>query len=531
MNSPAVVPLDVALGSSYDVVVVGAGHNGLVAALTAARSGLKVLVVERAPVIGGATRTEYPFAKAPQLPQSTGAYLLGLMPPELLQRLEIDIPVLRRDPHYFLPTTGQRYLLFGSNQAELERQFVSFFSRADWEANQRLQAEVAALRDDIAPTWFEQPYSIEETAERYVRPALRRAFVDLCRGSVGDYLERFGFQSDLVKAMYAVTDGFSGLYGTYDTPGTGMNFLIHNMCRLPGSDGTWMVVKGGMGTVVQVLAEALARHGGRIVVGSPVREILIRDGAAQGVVLENGTEIAARAVLVNADPFRMQALIGRERLPDTYNQRLDALKKPGSTFKLNLALEHLPTFSCLPENRGQFGPTIHLLPDEGDVIAELKSAFAEVQAGKLPEFPTIEWYVHSTVDTGLSDPQGRLSAAFFVQWVPYELSESSWEVEGERYARKLLAIADRFAPGTSSLVVDWQILHPKLVEERFGITYGHIHHVDNGFGFADRVPHKTPIDGLYSASAGTHPAGSVIGCAGYLAAELCLRDMGWAPRR
>ncbi|HVJ17370.1 MAG TPA: NAD(P)/FAD-dependent oxidoreductase [Polyangiaceae bacterium] len=526
MNHRAVVPLNVALGSSYDAIVVGAGHNGLVAALTLARAGLRVLVVERAPVIGGATRTEYPFAKAPGLAQSTGAYLLGLMPPELLQRLELQIPVLRRDPHYFLPTTGQRYLLFGSDQAELERQFVAFFSRADWEANQRLQAEIGALRDDIAPTWLEQPLSIEETAERYVRPALRRAFVELCRGSVGDYLDRFGFQSDLVKAMYAVTDGFSGLYGGYDTPGTGMNFLIHNMCRLPGSDGTWMVVQGGMGTVATVLADALAKHGGRIVVGSPVREILIEQGSARGVVLEDGSEVRARTVLVNADPFRLQALVGRSKLPAEYNARLDQLKKPGSTLKLNLALERLPTFTCLPQNRGQFGPTIHLLPDEHEVMAELSSGFAAVQAGKLPDFPTIEWYVHSTVDPSLKDAQGRLSAAFFVQWVPYELSESSWDVEAERYAKKLLEIADRFAPGTSALVADWQILHPKAIEERFGITHGHIHHIDNGFGFADRVPHRTPIDGLFSASAGTHPAGSVIGCAGYLAAELCLREMG-----
>src|SRR5688572_6786867 len=330
MNHGAVVPLKVALGSSYDVIVVGRGHNGLAAALHVARAGLRVLVVERAGVIGGATRTEFPFAKAPTLPQSTGAYLLGLMPPELMQRLEIEIPVLRRDPHYFLPTTGKRYLLFGSDQAELERQFVSFFSRADWEANQRLQAEISALRDDVARTWLEQPFSIEETAERYVRPALRQAFVKLCRGSVGDYLERFGFESDLVKAMYAVTDGFSGLYGSYDTPGTGMNFLIHNMCRLPGSDGTWMVVRGGMGTVATVLCDALGKHGGRVVVDAPVREIVIEQGNARGVVLENGTELRARAVLVNADPFRLQAMIGRDKLPAEYNTQLDGLKKPGS---------------------------------------------------------------------------------------------------------------------------------------------------------------------------------------------------------
>src|SRR6188768_2682254 len=523
---PAIVPANRVRGQQYDVLVVGAGHNGLVAALCAARAGLSVLVVERADVIGGATRTEYPFAQAPELPHSTGAYLLGLMPPELLRKLELEIPLLRRDPHYFLPREQRGYLLFGSDLAELERQFVQFFSRADFEAHQRLQAELAALREDIAPSWLTQPDSIEQTAERYVRPALREAFVRLCRGSVGDYLDRFGFESDLVKAMYAVTDGFSGLYGGYDTPGSGMNFLIHNMCRLPGGDGTWMIVEGGMGTVARVLADALARHGGSIVVAEPVASVIVEGDTARGVVLEDCSEIRARAVLVNADPFRMQALVGAARLPAAYNARLAAMKRPGSTFKLNLALERAPSFRCLPQHGPAFGPTIHLLPEEGSVLAELERGFRAVQAGKLADFPSIEWYMHSTVDRSLRDAKGRISSAFFVQWVPYELAEGSWDLEAERYARRLLEIADRFAPGTSSLVSDWQIMHPQKIEQYFGISHGHIHHIDNSFGFADRLPHRTPIAGLYSASAGTHPAGSVIGCAGYLAAGECLRDLG-----
>jgi phytoene dehydrogenase-like protein len=508
-----------------DVIVIGAGHNGLVAALFLARAGLKVHVLEDQPVIGGACRTERPFAKAPNLGTSTGAYLLGLMPPELLERAGVKLPLRRRDPHYFLPTTDGRYLLFGSDHEAMKRQFISFFSEADWRANQAMNAELAQIREDIAPTWLEEPLSIEDTAEKYVRAPLRRAFVDLCRLPVGAYIDRWGFKSDLVRAMYAVTDGFSGLYGTWDTPGTGMNFLVHNMCRLPGADGTWMIVEGGMGAITQRFAEAARAHGAVIETGKRVERILRDGNTARGVVLADGSELHARTVVCNADPFRMRTLAGE--LPADYHARIDGYRKPGSTFKLNLALKGLPRFTCLPENRGQFGPTIHLLPDEKDVMRTLREGFADVQAGRLAEFPTIEWYIHTTIDPSIGDGVHH-NSALFVQWVPYELAGTTWEAEEERYSRHLLSICDRFAPGTSDLVADMFPLHPKKVESYFGITHGHIHHVDNAFGFADRLPYRTPVDGLYSCSAGCHPAGSVIGAAGHNAAHAVLRDLGKA---
>ena len=503
-----------------DVVVVGAGHNGLVAALSLARRGLDVLVLEEKDVVGGAARTERPFRKVPALSASTGAYLLGLMPPELMAKLQVELPLLRRDPHYFLPTTGQRHLLFGSDAQAMEAQFKAFFSEQDFRANQALQEEIAQLREDVAPTWLSEPLSIEDTAERFVRPALRQVFVDLCRKPVGRYLDRFGFRSDLLKAMYAVTDGFSGLNGDWETPGTGMNFLVHNMCRLPGAGGTWMIVQGGMGTVTQRLAARAREEGARIETGRAVRRV---SGQPLSVALDDGSEIRARAVVVNADPFRLLELAD---FPGSYRKRIDGYRRDGTTFKVNLALKALPRFTCLPEDRGQFGSTMHLLPDEPEVMRAMSEAFADVKAGRLPRFPTIEWYVHTTVDPSMKDPEGHHNSALFVQWVPYQLAGTTWEREEERYVQHLLGICDRFAPGTSALVADTFALTPPKIEEHFGIRRGHIHHVDNSFGFSDRLPYATPLDGVYSCSAGCHPAGSVIGAAGHNAAERVALDLG-----
>ena len=510
---------------AWDVVIVGAGHNGLVAGLVLARAGLDVLVVEARSALGGAARTERPFARAPLLSTSTGAYLVGLIQPELLDRLGVVLPLCRRDPHYFLPTTGSRHLVFGSDREQLAAQFRQFFSEQDYRAQLALERELDALRTDIAPTWLEPPLSIEETAERYVRPALRRTFVELCRGSIGDYLGRFGFRSPLLMAMYAVTDAFAGASASWNTPGTGMNFLIHNMCRLPGSDGTWMLARGGMGTISQIFAAEFARAGGKLLRAAPVARIECEAQTARSVLLQGGERIRARAIVANCDPFALRELVQHHTFTPAFNAWLDARRRPGMTFKLNLALAAPPRFTCLPEQRIPFGPTIHLLPDEPQVFEQLDAAFDAAQTGRLPEFPSIEWYVHGTLDPTLSDPEGRLSSALFVQWVPYALADGSWDERVDDFCDHLLSICDRFAPGTSANVVDRMPLHPQAIERHFGMTLGHIHHIDNTFGFTDRFPHATPVAGLYSCSAGTHPAGSVIGSAGYIAAQRVLADL------
>lgn len=512
------------LPRTVDVVVIGAGHNGLVAATILARAGLQVAVVER-DVVGGAARTEYPFARVPGLGQSTGAYLLGLMPPELIALLGVDIPVLRRDPHYLLATTGSAYLAVGTDRAAARRQLEEFFSPADARADDALQAELGELREDLASAWLAEPLNVEDTAERYLRPRLREAFVALCRGSVTEYLDKFGFASEQLTAMYVVTDALTGAYAGPDSPGTGHNFLVHNMGRLPGSDGTWMIVRGGMGTVTGRLADAARAAGVAIATGTAVDQVSTTGGSASGVVLDDGRELSARAVLGCCDPFRLHDLLGAAAPPELTN-RLWRLRRPGTTLKVNLALRDLPELRCLPAGTANpFGATIHLLPEQEPLNA-LRRMWQDVQAGVLPDAPPIEWYVHTTVDPTISDADGHHSSALFVQSVPYAPTGTSWTDALPGYVDRLLALCDRYAPGTSDLVADVYALPPPRIEEHFGITGGSIFHVDNTIAFADRMPYDTGVDGVYAGSAGCHPAGSVIGAAGHNAAQRILRDLG-----
>lgn len=516
-----------------DVVVVGAGHNGLVAATLLARAGLSVDVREAAPVVGGACRTEYPFPNAPALAASTGAYLLGLMPPELLALLAIDLPLIRRDPHYFLPTLDGRHLLLGSDREESRRLFAEFFTEADARADEALAAEIGALRDDLAPAWLAPPLPIDHTAERFVRASLREVFVDLMRGSAMDYLSRFGFESETVVAMYAITDGMPGLTGSPWSPGSGHNFLVHNMCRLPGSGGTWMVVRGGMGTVTQTLAAAATAAGARIETSCPVSAITVEGGRVSGVVTASGEQVSATAVLCCTDAFRLPGLLGDSTpAPLADRMREWAARSAGQTMKVNLALSGLPRFAALPEQHGQHGTTVHLLPApaaDGSVLTAVRDAFAAAAAGRVDSVPPLEWYLHSTLDPSLRDAAGNHSSALFVQGVPHEPAGSSWAVEKAAYVDLLIDAVGRYAPGLRDTIVDVHALTPPEISGHFGITSANIHHIDNAFSFTERMPYRIGIDGGYAGAAGCHPAGSVIGCAGHNAAQAVLADLGLPP--
>lgn len=221
--------------------------------------------------------------------------------------------------------------------------------------------------------------------------------------------------------------------------------------------------------------------GARILTGAPVTAITLDGGAASGVVLADGRQVAADVVLGACDPYRLMDLLPDGALPAPLGERMAAVRRPGTTLKLNLALTGLPRFSCLPADApSPFGSTIHLLPGSSSLVdgggespmAALRAMWADVQAGRLPEEPTIEWYLHTTVDPSLSDDAGHHSSALFVQSVPYELADTTWDAALPGYVDKLIAICERYAPGTAGLIADAVPLPPPGIEAHFGITGG-----------------------------------------------------------
>jgi phytoene dehydrogenase-like protein len=511
----------------FDVIIFGGGHNGLVSAAILARKGLQVLLLEGKEILGGACRTEYPFKVAPQLGASTGAYLLGPMPPEILDLLKIKLEWIPRDPFYFLPTRGTRSLLLGSDSEENKRQFLKCFSKTDWEANCAMQKDLEMIRNKIGHTWLSEPKSVIQTAtDCFSNNSDQMLFRTLCEGSVMQFLNRYGFKSNLLKAMYAVTDGLIGAYASWDTPGTGHNFLVHNMCRLPGSNGNWMLVKGGMGAVIQELVRVANEAGVTTRNNSKVSQLIVENGKACGVILESKEEIYATSILASTDPFTMRKIVGDTNLPTTFIAKLDEYAtKPGATMKINLCLSDLPTFTCLPENRGQFRTTTHLLPDEDEVLGKIYEAFEFVKRGELPPYPLLEWYTHTALDPSLRDSEGRHNAALFVQLVPNRITNGSWEDSKEDYVRHILRIVDEFAPGTSKLVLEHCTFTPEGIENHFGISGGHILHIDHCWKFDERLPYRSPISGLYFGSAACYPGGGVTGAPGYNAANALLSDL------
>jgi phytoene dehydrogenase-like protein len=327
-----------------------------------------------------------------------------------------------------------------------------------------------------------------------------------------------------VEAAIA-SDALTSTFGTWSTPGTGAALLVRHAAQSLAGGGDAIPV-GGMGAVIRVLADAAQAAGATIATGKSAVKIVFEGNTTAGVQLADGDLLRATTVVSSADPMRLRAMIGDAHLPVEYQRRIDGFARAGSVAKVNLALSALPRFAALPEERGQHGATIHLVPGAGtNAISALASAFAEAEAGRLSSAPPIEMVLPTAADASLRDTEGRHHASLLVPWAPYDLAGTTWAAEEERWVKQLLAVVDTFAPGTSALVVDVFALSPKKIETHFGVTRGHVHHVDDSLIFGDRLAVATPIGGLYACGAGCSPAGGVFALAGHNAARRVLADM------
>lgn len=517
--------------SDTEVLVVGGGINGLVCALLLARSGLSVHVVEDKPAVGGTHRTEFPFARAPRLAAFTGAHRVGFVPRALVEALAIELPLAPRDPSVFVPTrTPGRYLLAGAGDHALARAAGGLVSERDRSALGAMFGELDALVSDLEAAWVAGPLAVEDVAARWVRPALREAFVGLCRGSFAAYAARFGIPCGLVKAALAA-DALAGSFASWDTPGSGAPLLVRHAARARAGGGD-AVAAGGLGALARTLADQAELAGASLVTGAAVTQIVVEGNAVAGVVLADGRFVRAGAVVAGADPWRLRALVGADRFPAEYSRRVDALARPGGVAKLSVAFAELPRFACLPDAGGQHRATTFLLPGgEDDAVRALGRAFADASAGRLPGAPPLECVFPTAADEGLRDPDGRHSASILVPWAPYDLAGATWSGEEDRFTSAVLDVLESFAPGARALVVDAVLHHPKKLETHFGVTRGHLGQIDDTLVFGDRLAPATPIGGLYTCGRAAGPAGGVLGVAGLNASRRVLADLELALER
>lgn len=513
-----------------DVIVVGAGINGLICALVLARSGLSVQVIEDRPAVGGIHRSEFPFPKAPRLGTYTGAHRVGFVPRDLAAHLGLALPLKPRDPCLFVPTTTPgRYLLASAGNEGLRHAAGGILSERDTRALTAMHAELDALVDDLARAWLAGPMGLEEVGDRWVRPALRESFVALSRGSFAEYTARFGIESGLLNAALAV-DALGGSFASLDAPGSGAPLLVRHAARGLAGGGDALAT-AGMSALARTLAEAAQAARASIVTGTAVTQILVEGNTATGVVLADGIELKAGAVVTSADPWRLRALVGADRLPAEYTRRIDSFARPGGSAKLVVALTELPQFACLPESHGQHRATTFLLSGGDDVVSALGRAFMCANAGRLPAEPPIECIFPTAADDSLRDPEGGHSASLLVPWAPYDLSGTTWAAEEERFTSALLDVLETFAPGARARVSDTVLYHPKKLETHFGVMRGRLDHVDDTLLFGDRLPPTTPISGLYTCGRACAPAGGIFGVAGLNAARRVVADFELALER
>lgn len=527
---------------SIDALIIGAGHNGLVCAAYLAAAGLKVTVLEQRGVVGGAAVTEEFY---PGFRNSVAAYTVSLLNPKVIRDLELPkfgLRVVERKLANFLPTEDGRYLKIGEGVTHAE---VAKFSQSDAERLEDYGRKLEEIADVLRDIVLETPPNVVAGSWRSALPelmhaarlggrlrkldmAMRRQLLNLFANSAGDYLDGW-FESAPVKAVYGF-DGIVGNYASPYSPGSAYVLLHHVFGEVNGKKGAWGHAIGGMGSITQAMAKCATSRGVEIRLSTPVREVLVRDGRATGVVTAEGETLRAAAVISNLNPKLLYSkLIGPAHLPEDFKERIEHWRCGSGTFRMNVALAELPSFNCLP------GKTLADHHTAGIIIAPtlgyMERAYFDARLHGWSRQPIVELVIPSTLDSTLA-PRGMHVASLFCQHVAPQLPNgASWDAHREAVADLMIDTVNAHAPNFKAAVLGRQIMSPLDLERTFGLINGDIFHgalsLDQMFSARPMLGHgnyRGPLRGLYMCGAGTHPGGGVTGAPGHNAAREILAD-------
>jgi len=525
--------------SDLDAIIIGAGHNGLTCAAYLGMAGLRVRVLERRGVVGGASVTE---EFHPGFRNSTAAYSVSLLQPKIIRDLRLHehgLRIVHRRAQNFLPMPDGRYLLTGEGRTERE---IAKFSARDVARYSAYQAEINRVASVLRSLVLNAPPNLVLGSLRHTLRELgklaaigrrlwqvdgHRTALQLFRKSAGDMLDDW-FDSDPIKAVLGFDAVVGNLASPY-TPGSAYVLLHHLFGETNGKQGAWGHAIGGMGAITQAMAKVAGQHGVRIDVGSAVREVIVERGRATGVVLADGTPVRARAVIANVDPQQLfQALVPCEVVPRAMAERMKRWKAGSGTFRMNVALSRLPEFSALPGMGDHHTSGIILGPS----LSYMDKAYRDCIRHGWSRAPIIEMLIPSTLDDSLA-PSGAHVASLFCQHVAPQFADgSSWEQHRETVADLMIETVEAYAPGFKASVIGRQSLSPFDLERIFGLPNGDIFHgaltLDQLFsarpmlGYAD---YRMPIPGLYLCGSGAHPGGGVTGAPGHNAAQAVIADL------
>jgi phytoene dehydrogenase-like protein len=510
----------------YDVLIVGGGHNGLVAAAYLAKAGRSVCVLERYRDVGGAAFTQEIY---PGFHLSEGSYVLSLMPRKIIDDLGAagDIQLIGRNPRFFMPFPDGRSLTAWEETDRFLAE-IGKFSKKDAANYPHYDDFVERASRVMDKFILRNPPSFAEFAAEFRSTEEARVFQRMILGSAADVAEYF-FESE---QMQAVACAF-GLIGTFRGPrdaGTAYVKLYHSMGLTTGKRGQWAYVRGAMGAVSRAFERAARRFGAEIRTGAEVAKICVEDGRVTGAVTTSGEEFHAATVLSNADPKRTYlSLVDRAELPVAFVSDVEAILIESPVMKLNLALAELPRYAALPDADQRRAHTGGVFI--GPSIDYMQRAFEDGRAGRPSEHPFFSVHTQSAVDPTVA-PEGQATLSIFTQYFPYHLADGSWESRRDELADHAMRRFGAFAPNVEGAVLARQVLSPPDIESRFGLTGGHIFQgelvPEQAFDLRP-VPgsssYQGPIQGLYLCGAGAWPGGCVMGAPGHNAAHEVIRTL------